>query len=225
MEGYVLIHSADIYHHGVKGQKWGVRRWQNEDGSLTEAGREHYGVKARNASDKAEGWRTVEKVTKAQTSLATGMGAAGTAAQTAAVASMYGLSTGATVGLGLYGGVIGGLGAYAGMRLGRFMARKFAERQERKAQEYLEAIKDEPASKYMKSAPKEESKSENDKANKINEKLNRAKSQDKWDLNFMETIQNDYHLDEGDTQWMLKEYKKYLNDPEKYMTTFEPKYG
>lgn len=45
MEGYVLIHSADIYHHGVKGQKWGVRRWQNEDGSLTEAGREHYGLK------------------------------------------------------------------------------------------------------------------------------------------------------------------------------------
>lgn len=22
MEGYVLIHSADIYHHGIKGQKW-----------------------------------------------------------------------------------------------------------------------------------------------------------------------------------------------------------
>ena len=30
-------------HHGVKGQKWGLRQWQNEDGSLTPAGREHYG--------------------------------------------------------------------------------------------------------------------------------------------------------------------------------------
>lgn len=32
-----------LYHHGVKGQKWGLRKYQNEDGSLTAAGREHYG--------------------------------------------------------------------------------------------------------------------------------------------------------------------------------------
>lgn len=31
-----------IYHHGVKGQKWGVRRYQNEDGSLTPAGKKRY---------------------------------------------------------------------------------------------------------------------------------------------------------------------------------------
>lgn len=33
-----------LAHHGIKGQKHGRRRWQNEDGSLTPAGREHYGV-------------------------------------------------------------------------------------------------------------------------------------------------------------------------------------
>ncbi len=28
----------EIYHHGIKGQRWGVRRYQNTDGSLTLAG-------------------------------------------------------------------------------------------------------------------------------------------------------------------------------------------
>lgn len=31
-----------LYHHGIKGQRWGVRRFQNEDGSLTSAGRSRY---------------------------------------------------------------------------------------------------------------------------------------------------------------------------------------
>lgn len=33
-----------LCHHGVKGQKWGVRRYQNYDGSLTAAGKRHYYV-------------------------------------------------------------------------------------------------------------------------------------------------------------------------------------
>lgn len=38
-------YSQDIYlaHHGIKGQKWGIRRFQNEDGSLTSTGAKRYG--------------------------------------------------------------------------------------------------------------------------------------------------------------------------------------
>ena len=32
-----------LAHYGIKGQAWGVRRFQNEDGSLTEAGKQRYG--------------------------------------------------------------------------------------------------------------------------------------------------------------------------------------
>lgn len=35
---YYAIDNNELYHHGIKGQKWGIRRFQNEDGSRTAAG-------------------------------------------------------------------------------------------------------------------------------------------------------------------------------------------
>ena len=44
MSDFVIIpNDSDLQHHGIKGQKWGVRRYQNPDGSLTSAGRKRYG--------------------------------------------------------------------------------------------------------------------------------------------------------------------------------------
>lgn len=43
MTKWICTRSDELYHHGIKGQKWGVRRFQNKDGSLTPAGEKRYG--------------------------------------------------------------------------------------------------------------------------------------------------------------------------------------
>ena len=41
--GYFAIdRTSDLKHYGVLGMKWGIRRYQNEDGTLTAAGKERY---------------------------------------------------------------------------------------------------------------------------------------------------------------------------------------
>lgn len=43
MNNYNIVYSSDyLAHHGILGQKWGVRRYQNEDGTLTDAGKRRY---------------------------------------------------------------------------------------------------------------------------------------------------------------------------------------
>lgn len=55
-QGEYLSYDSGIYieHHGIKGQKWGVRRYQNPDGSLTEAGKKHISKKYKKAQAKGD---------------------------------------------------------------------------------------------------------------------------------------------------------------------------
>ena len=49
-----FLESYELYHHGIKGQKWGERRYQYQDGSLTPEGKRRYGIgdRIRNANEK-----------------------------------------------------------------------------------------------------------------------------------------------------------------------------
>ena len=56
----------DIYHHGVKGQKWGVRRYVNPDGTLTPEGKRRYGT--------TENFRAAQELQKAKSERRSALG-------------------------------------------------------------------------------------------------------------------------------------------------------
>ena len=64
----MYIIDDELYHYGVLGQKWGLRRYQNKDGSLTEAGKVRYrglAGKVRYAKDMAKNAAKMHKQKKA----------------------------------------------------------------------------------------------------------------------------------------------------------------
>ena len=46
---------SELYHHGIKGQKWGVRRYQNYDRTLTSSGKARYSKNSRVSSGGGKG--------------------------------------------------------------------------------------------------------------------------------------------------------------------------
>ena len=55
----------ELYHHGVKGQRWGIRRYQNPDGTLTEAGKRRY-IKSDGTFNKAKYQKDRDKLNRRQ---------------------------------------------------------------------------------------------------------------------------------------------------------------
>ena len=68
-----ILRTDVICHHGILGMKWGVRRFQNEDGSLTAKGKQRY-------YDLTKVGDATKFAAKTRTGVRVGAGVAGTAA-------------------------------------------------------------------------------------------------------------------------------------------------
>lgn len=59
--GADTYHALELYHHGIKDMKWGIRRFQNKDGSLTELGKARYAKKISKEEERAERMKKAEQ--------------------------------------------------------------------------------------------------------------------------------------------------------------------
>jgi outer membrane lipoprotein SlyB len=205
--GQIPSYSDYLAHHGILGMHWGIRRYQNKDGSLTTEGKKRYGN-----VENLEKWKdTVDSGRKA------------------------GMRGGSTLGLGAgivgghlagpLGGFAGGaLGTAAGLAIGSAVGGAVAKS---KANKQLK----EDLNKGDKNTPNKEVSEyiarKTDEANKINlekvrnsaltdeikDKWQRAAETDKFDLDFLEHTQNNYNdmPEDATRKQMLKDYKDYLN--------------
>ena len=100
MSKWVVVYDYELYNHVIKGQKWGIRRWQNEDGSLTPEGVKRYGT--------VENFEKAQRKKKIARRVAAGVGA-GLAVTGAAVGAGFYLANhkGAADKIDVYGRAIG----------------------------------------------------------------------------------------------------------------------
>lgn len=161
-----------LAHHGVKGQKWGVRRYQNEDGTLTEAG------KSRRAKLEASSKKLQLKIDREN----------GKLSKTYRRMPSHYLTE---FGKARQGKAIR-KAAVSGKKLNSYKAK--LDKTEAKLTELNDT----------KQRPKVD----------INEKLQRAKEKDLYNMEFLEMVPD--HILESNTA-LLKEYENYLTDPEKWM--------
>lgn len=96
-----------LMHYGILGQKWGLRRFQNDDGTLTAAGKERYGKNAKLVGRKLESTNTAVNTAKKVSKI-------GRNIQGAAVGTAYGimgaslLAVNPAMGIAYIAGGIGG---------------------------------------------------------------------------------------------------------------------
>ena len=244
------LDSNELYHHGILGMKWGVRRYQNPDGTLTEAGKKRYqnwdgtptkeGKKLYSIPHWKKGYAPPEKRAYDENGKLTPAGQDGKEVFDDLMRKYY---------------------------PDEKSIRKEEARRQKYDEQYHEWYFNEDPSKSAILKKKLRELDADDKMNTIMDEakeilkekgsilvpekgnyrdiadvmlrlhedsfsdrtkfpeqkkasLDKAAKNDSWELNFLETVQNDPVLQKGGKE-LLKEYSKYLDNPRKYMHEFD----
>lgn len=189
-----------LCHHGILGMHWGIRRYQNKDGSLTAEGKQRYGSEANFKKYQ----NTVNKGIKTGANVVGGVG---------------GLA-GGLIG-GFAGGAIGGsAGGLLGGTVGGAIARSKANKQLK--EDLNKGDKNTPnkeVSERIARKTEEAKKIDLEKVrnsaltDEIKDKWQRAVETDKFDQDFLEKTQNNYDdmPEDAARKQTLKDYQDYLN--------------
>ena len=237
-----------LMHHGIKGQKWGIRRYQNPDGTLTEAGKarlnkyrdaeyarvdaafnkraarrqkidERLNAKRDKKIEKGKSTSRIDSKIANNTKLAVNDALATSVEQSVIKSMSYSqmqkekkavIAAGAAAVIGSMATI--GLSAVG--KLPFYMIYK---------PDIYGMLRNMRMDSFNKTAENKESFASSDKkkqyTNQNKEQLmSNAKNNNMYDLDFLESIQNSKIAYDNDTKAILKEYSKYLDDPEKYWT-------